>query len=56
LTLLWKDFEDAVQFIAARENGINHIITRNKTDYKVSDIQCVSPVEFTAYIDETTES
>jgi len=56
LSLCWKDFEDAVQYSAAKENGITHIITRNKTDYEASDILCVSPVEFTAKIDETTES
>jgi len=56
LSLRWKDFEDAVQYSAAKENGITHIITRNKTDYEVSDILCVSPVEFTVKIDETTES
>ena len=56
LSLCWKDFEDAVQYSAAKENGITHIITRNKTDYEASDILCVSPVEFTAKTDETTES
>ena len=56
LSLRWKDFEDAVQYSAAKENGITHIITRNKTDYEASDILCVSPVEFTAKTDETTES
>jgi len=46
LELRWKDFEDAVQFMTARENGVTHIITRNKTDYEIQDIPCVSPVEF----------
>jgi predicted nucleic acid-binding protein len=47
LALRWKDFEDAVQYMAAKENGITHIITRNKADYETDDIPCVSPVEFT---------
>ncbi|MDR2718324.1 MAG: PIN domain-containing protein [Treponema sp.] len=46
LALRWKDFEDAVQFMTARENSVTHIITRNKADYEISDIPCVSPVEF----------
>ena len=46
LALRWKDFEDAVQFLAAKENGITHIITRNKADYETQDISCVSPAEF----------
>jgi predicted nucleic acid-binding protein len=47
LALRWKDFEDAVQFMTARENGVTHIITRNKADYETCNIPCVSPVEFT---------
>jgi len=46
LSLHWKDFEDAVQYVAAKENGVTHIITRNKKDYERTDIPCVSPVEF----------
>jgi len=50
LALHWKDFEDAVQYMAAKENNITHIITRNKTDYEAFDIHCISPTEFPAYI------
>ena len=46
LALRWKDFEDAVQYMTAKENGVTHIITRNKTDYETSDIPCVGPAEF----------
>jgi predicted nucleic acid-binding protein len=49
LALRWKDFEDAVQYMAARENGITHIITRNKADYDTFDIHCMSPTEFSTY-------
>jgi predicted nucleic acid-binding protein len=49
LALRWKDFEDAVQYVVARENGITHIITRNKADYETVDIHCMSPVEFIVY-------
>jgi predicted nucleic acid-binding protein len=46
LALRWKDFEDAVQYMAARENGIEHIITRNAADFETGEIPCVSPKDF----------
>jgi predicted nucleic acid-binding protein len=48
LALRWKDFEDAVQYIAAKENSIAYIITRNKADYETIDIHCMSPTELLA--------
>ena len=50
LALRWQDFEDAVQYTAAQENGIQYIITRNETDYKTSGIHCMNPTDFIAYI------
>ena len=50
LALRWKDFEDAVQFIAAKENKVEVIITRNKADYKTSEIPCMTPTEFIVYL------
>ena len=55
LALRWKDFEDAVQFITAKENGADFIITRNKKDFITSDIPCMSPTEFIAYLKEEEE-
>jgi len=52
LALRWNDFEDAVQFIVAKENHVECIITRNEADYKDSDIQCMSPMNFIAYFKE----
>ena len=46
LSLRWKDFEDAVQYIAAKENDITYIITRNKSDYDASDVICIDPSDF----------
>ena len=46
LSLRWKDFEDAVQFIVASENGAECIITRNNIDYESSDIPCMNPTDF----------
>ena len=56
LALRWKDFEDAVQFITAKESKLDFIITRNKADYESSDISCMSPTEFIAYLEQKEES
>lgn len=42
----WKDFEDAIQYHCAKENGCDAIITRNAADYKTSNLQVLSPSEF----------
>ena len=34
----FKDFEDAIQYYSVLENNIPHLITRNKKDYKKSDL------------------
>ena len=52
LAMRWKDFEDAVQFITAKENSADLIITRNKEDFNISDIPCITPTEFIAYLKE----
>ena len=46
LALRWKDFEDAVQFVAARENGAAYIITRNTQDFSSGSIEAVTPEQF----------
>jgi len=46
----FKDFEDAVQYYSAVINKIDYIITRNKKDYKGSDIPILTPEEFKALI------
>jgi predicted nucleic acid-binding protein len=52
LALRWKDFEDAVQFTAARESGAVYIITRNMTGYATAAIPCMTPAAFTAFIQQ----
>ena len=52
LSLRWKDFEDAVQYVTAKENNVDYIITRNETDFKNSDIPCISPTDFILYLKE----
>jgi predicted nucleic acid-binding protein len=46
LALHWKDFEDAVQYMTAKEHGFDYIVTRNKDDYETAAIPCISPAEF----------
>ena len=56
LALRWKDFEDAVQFVAAKESEVDFIITRNKADYQSTDIPCMTPAEFIAFLKEKEEA
>jgi len=44
-----KDFEDAVQYMAATESGVDCIVTRNAADYEMSGVPCMSPADFIAY-------
>ena len=52
LALRWNDFEDAVQYITAKDSNVDFIITRNKADYKAPDIPCMTPTELIAYLRE----
>ncbi|MEW6196525.1 MAG: PIN domain-containing protein [Bacteroidota bacterium] len=42
----FNDFEDAIQYFTAVNNGITLIITRNKVDYKRSKIYVLTAEEF----------
>lgn len=42
------DFEDAVQIAAARQAGIDVIVTRNTVDYAASPIPVLTPAAFLA--------
>ena len=42
----WKDFEDSVQYSVAKKANCKCIVTRNKKDYKFSDIPVYTPTEF----------
>ncbi|PJZ44749.1 type II toxin-antitoxin system VapC family toxin [Leptospira brenneri] len=41
-----KDFEDSIQYFAAKSKKIKYIITRNKKDYPKGEIKPLSPKEF----------
>ena len=42
----FTDFEDAIQYYSAIENGVKVIVTRNVKDYKASAIPVITPDEF----------
>ena len=42
------DFEDALQYFSAKKYGANAIITRNKKDFKPSDLPLYLPDEYLA--------
>jgi predicted nucleic acid-binding protein len=49
LTSSFRDFEDAIQYSAAKsEGGISAIITRNQPDFSGSEIPVMSPDEYLA--------
>jgi predicted nucleic acid-binding protein len=42
----FSDFEDGIQYFAARSQQIPHLLTRNTKDYKVKDICVQTPAEY----------
>lgn len=42
----FKDFEDAIQYYSAIENGVKIIITRNQKDFKHSKIPVLTAKEY----------
>ena len=53
LELDFTDFEDAVQFAAAKQINADFIITRNIKHYRKSDIPVLTPDLFLATLDST---
>ena len=46
LNSAFDDFEDAIQYFCAEQNGINYFITRNKIDYEKAQINILTAKEF----------
>lgn len=46
--LAWRDFEDAVQAIAASGAGCDYLVTRNPEDYAGLQMAVIQPAEFLA--------
>ncbi len=51
LNLDYNDFEDAIQMIAALQNKVDCLITRNVKDYQPPLVKVLQPVEFLATIE-----
>ena len=39
----WKDFEDCVQYMTGKNNGVDYIVTANKKDYSDNLIPVLTP-------------
>ncbi len=50
LNLACRDFEDAVQMIAALHDGAQYFITRNVQDYQAGPLPALRPAEFLALL------
>ena len=46
LSSKFPDFEDAIQYFTAIENGINILLTRNIKDYKLASIAILSAEDY----------
>jgi predicted nucleic acid-binding protein len=47
----FNDFEDAIQYYTAMEDGITVLITRNLKDYKKANIKVIAPEAFLSKIE-----
>ena len=52
LTKGWKDYEDGLQYLCAVNFDADMIITRNKNDFKLSNIPVHTPQEFLDMIED----
>ena len=50
LKLPYRDFEDAVQMVAAVHDGAQYLITRNPQHYQLGPLPALRPVEFLALL------
>ena len=50
LNLPYRDFEDAVQMMAALQIHADYLLTRNVRDYQLSPMEVVQPVELLAIL------
>lgn len=50
LNLPYRDFEDAIQMMAAVQVGADYLVTRNVPDYKGGPLPALQPVELLALL------
>ena len=46
LDLEWEDFEDSVQYVVGAGLSVDYIITRNTSDFSLSNVPALTPEEF----------
>lgn len=46
LNVDFSDFEDAIQYYAAKKEQVNYILTRDKNGFKMSDIPVMNVTDF----------
>ena len=51
LALPYKDFEDAVQMVAALQAAADYVVTRNIVDFKMGPLPAIKPVELLALLE-----
>lgn len=52
LNLPYRDFEDAVQMMAAIRSGARYLVTRNVSDYKAGPLPVIQPAELRALLEK----
>ena len=50
LNLPYRDFEDAVQMMAAMQAGATHLVTRNLQDFRAGPLPVLQPAELVALL------
>jgi hypothetical protein len=50
LALPYRDFEDAVQMMAAAEMGAHYLVTRDLSDYRSGPVPVIQPAELLALL------
>ena len=51
LALPYKDFEDAVQMVAAIHAAVDYVVTRNVADFKLGPLSAIMPAELLALVE-----
>ena len=41
----FSDFEDSIQYIVAKNNALDYLVSRNKKDFKKADMKVLSAAE-----------
>ncbi len=44
--LKWRDTEDALQYVIAKDNAVDAIITNNRSDFETDDLKLMTAQEF----------